>query len=140
MNPEESVELHVPADIAVVSALLDGEEVEAVALKKALASEEVRDYFVDALVLRQAVASMGPQALVEPVRRRAMNRWAAAAVLLLCGLGGYALGARAGLVADVRGAQASIEAAADLGPPRAPQPTHVIRLEPGVTWHVEGGK
>ena len=141
-SPEQIDDASVPPDLGIVAAFLDGEPVDGGKLKRALASDAARDYFLDVLVLRRVVTEMGPMTLVRAPRRRAarLRRWAAAALVAgMAGAAGYVMGERPGPVADVRGAGSSVEAVVDVATPRAPRPTHVIRLESGLTWHTEGG-
>lgn len=127
---------------AVVAEFLDGERVDALALRDALATAEARDYLVDLLRLRQSVGDMGPMVMSNGARSRWLSpaQWAVAAAVLLCvSVGGYLLGQRVGLVAQLEGA-GRIEVMADAPAPRAPKPTHVIRLEPGVNWETVKGR
>ena len=48
-NPENSVDEPVPGPSAIVAEFLDGERVDALALRDALAAAEARDYLVDLL-------------------------------------------------------------------------------------------
>ena len=125
-----------------IDALLDGERVDPVELRNALAAAEGREYLVDALALRELVADTSPAArlAVPPVRSWSRRiQWPAAAAILLVSLvAGFAAGYRsagsavppAGASRDVSGDVAKIQAP----PLRAPVPTRVIRLEPGVDW------
>ena len=133
-----------PGDVRhVIDALIDGEPVDKDTLRSALADATVREYFIDALLLRQLAADMGPTAF-QPVARTSSamtktTRWiAAAAVVAATTIGGYAVGrdrqARSH-VNDAVGASVSTTSA-----PPAPAPTRVIRFEPGKDWisNVEG--
>jgi hypothetical protein len=125
-----------------IDALLDGERVDPIALKHALAAAEGREYLVDALALRELVAETSPAARLTVPAGRSWSRripWPAAAAILVASLvAGFAAGYRsAGSVVppavasrDVSGDVARIQAP----PLRAPVPTRVIRLEPGVDW------
>jgi len=144
-STDHTPDLPIPPELAVIAAFLDGERVDAVVLKHALSTGEGRDYLADLLALRQAVVAMGPVSyLASPTRSRGrtIRRWAvAAAVALLASVGGYLAGERAGLVADVRGAGSSVEAVASFDAvPLAPQPTHVIQLEPIPAGDASEGK
>jgi hypothetical protein len=141
-NPDQHADVPVPADLAAIAAFLDGEPVDAVALKDALARDAGREYLVDLLRLRDAVPHAWPPVVVAgPSPRYASLRWwAAAAVVLIASAVGYAAGQRAQVAADNQGAGGSVIAVLEAGPAAAPEPTHVIRLEPGVTWHVEGAR
>ena len=138
-NPEHENDPAMPPDVAIVAALLDGEDVDAAELRQALATPAGRDYLMDVLLLRRAVAAMGPATLINlPRPRSAMFRSGAAAaiVLIFTGLGGYALGQRTGLVTNVR-AGSAVEAVVVPPAPRAPKPTQVIRLQPNGGASVE---
>jgi hypothetical protein len=142
-NSERQDERPIPSDLAVVAAFVDAEAVDATALRDALASDEARQYFVDLIVLRQSVVRMGPTTLlhVSP-RRGVITRRMIAAVIAFLAVGGvgYLAGERASAAVYLRQpSSASVEAVVEAPPLRAPTPTHVIRLEPGVNWHVEGG-
>jgi len=120
-----------------IDALLDGEPVDKEALRLALDESNSRDYLVDALLLRQLAHDIGPNRFVVPATPRGplarSVRWLAASVILMTGAaGGYTYGLRS----QVPPAQsASMEVMLDNTPPEAaPQPTHVIRFEPGVNW------
>jgi hypothetical protein len=133
----------VPADLAAIAALLDGEQVDADAVKQALSTAAGRDYLVDVLVLRQAVPAMNPSpaALAPEPRRFSIGRWATAAALLLVVSGSsFLVGRTAGFVAEADTSSTSVIAVAESEGPRAPSPTHVVQLEPGVNWHSEGGQ
>ena len=121
----------------VVEAFLDREPVEAAALEQALADADSREYFIDLLVLRGLVGN-APIAADPPtprLRRGQSALWlAAAAALVAVGTtGGYV----AGRVNDRPSASPRVEQAPTA--PAAPTPTHVIRLENGVTWNEKSG-
>jgi hypothetical protein len=133
-HTDEHTDEPVPADLAIVAAFLDGEEVDGGALKASLANEDARDYLVDLLLLRRSVAYMGPMTIgrTSGGRRRTTGRWlVAAAIFMATAIGGYAAGALS--VPDVH-ARSSIEVSteATISPP--PKPTEVIRLQPGINW------
>src|SRR5690349_5797007 len=131
-SPEPTSDPELPAELAIVAALLDGEDVDAEALRESLATPAGRDYLVDLLRLRRAVSDMGPARLISRPRSwsGAFQRAAVAAlVLILAGVGGYVLGQRTGLVADVHGASSTVETVVAPSAPRAPRPTQVIRLQ-----------
>jgi hypothetical protein len=132
----------------VVAAFLDHEPVEAPALERALADPQGREYFMDLLVLRGLVAGAAVRVVIDgagglqPAGSKAHNRsgrrsafWlAAAAALVAVGTtGGYL----AGRVVDRQHEIPKVEQGA--GAPAAPAPTHVIRLENGVTWNEKSG-
>jgi hypothetical protein len=120
--------------LEVIASFMDGERVDADAFKRALGTEEGRDYLVDLVALR-AVVERDTTALsaIAPRRRRLKGWLAAAAAVTVLACGSYLLGAR---TADSR--------APALGTPAAdppPAPTRVIELEPGVNWtESSGGK
>ena len=121
----------------VVEAFLDREPVEAAALERALAHADGREYFIDLLVLRGLVGN-APVAAAPPSPRlrRGHSVWwlAAAAALVAVGTtGGYL----AGRVTDRPSVSSRVEQAGIT--PAAPAPTHVIRLENGVTWNEKSG-
>jgi len=124
----------------VIAAFADGERVSPDTLKRALADEAGRDYLIDLLVLRGLVHTAGPEMEIEviatPPRRRVPSWIGIAAAVVVSVLGGYAAGrVTSPAAARVPVANAIVETVAQ--PPRpvaAPQPTRVIRLEPGVDW------
>jgi hypothetical protein len=130
----------------VIDAFLDGDRIDADALKRALTEESCRDYLVDTLALREAIVASGPTAREMPRWRPGWRRfgWPAAAVILLGSLaGGFAAGYRsAGALSAVPRAPAPIVAAPPVNSPSAPvapKPTRVIRLEQGIDWKEIGG-
>ena len=130
----------VPPGRGDIDALLDGEPVDKEALRSALADADARDYLLDALLLRQLTRDMGPAHFVAPGRPRGVTarrvRWLAAAAVLTTGtLGGYVYGQRSQPAPDQ-----SLEVAIDTRvAPVAPEPTRVIRFEPGVNWSRTNG-
>lgn len=116
--------------LVVVAAFVDGERVDAHALKSALAQAEARDYLAELLALREVVALNGAPvvAAARPGRRWLIG--AAAAVMLSLG-GGYALGLRGG------SAKADDDAVVSAS---APQPTRVIEVAPGASYVSQGGR
>ena len=130
----------------VIDAFLDGDRIEAGALKRALSEEACRDYLVDTLALREAIVLSAPPAHEMPRLRLGWRRfgWPAAAVILLGSLaGGFAAGYRSAgaLTGAPRVAAPIVTAPSDTSPaaPVAPKPTRVIRLEQGVDWKESGG-
>ena len=130
----------------IVAAFLDHEPVDAAALDRALADANGREYLIDLLVLRGLVANpaarLGPidrPAASERARERGTGRrsalWlAAAAALVVVGTtGGYVAGRVVYRQHQVSQAQPRVSG------PAAPAPTHVIRLENGVTWSEKSG-
>jgi hypothetical protein len=123
---------------SVIDAFLDGEPVDPMALRDTLATGEGRDYLVDLLLLRRAVADMGPTAAVTPAPQR-RSKWArlarltvAAAVLLIVSGSAFWLGQRT-VAAEPRDGRGGVEVVLDA--PSVPRPTEVIRLVPGTSWH-----
>jgi hypothetical protein len=135
-------EYEAPDDArAAIAAFLDGEDVDARALKDALSDAEGRDYFVDLLVLRRSVqATFEPRGAVTAVPRTSRLRALAVAAAVVIALGsGYAAGRFA--VAETREPEMSpvVVEFGQFAPPPAPEPTRVIELTPGRNWKDEGG-
>jgi len=125
----------------IIGAFIDGERVDPAALKAALARPEGRDYLVDLLALRELAGDVAPfVSSAPPVRPLIpLPRWAAAAALIACIGGGFLAGTRATRVTPAPAGTTQVT------PPdarvRAPEPTRVVRLEPGVDWtETSGGK
>jgi len=128
----------------VISTFLDGERVEPDHLKRALESTEGRDYLVDLLTLREAIGGLGPFAAVP---RKPAPVWtllrgsAAAAILILALAGGYIAGHRVRVPPATGETSQESQVFAVTSAPGAPEPTQVIKLEPGVNWSDgNGGK
>jgi hypothetical protein len=124
-----------------IDALLDGEAVERDALRRALDADAARDYLVDALLLRQLTRDIGPSHFVAPARRRPLlhaAQWLAAGMVLVLGTSaGYVYGQRTQGAVISRG---SVQVVLDeRAAPDAPQPTRIIRFEPGVNWTSDAG-
>ena len=127
----------------VIAAFLDQEPVDVPALERALADPDGREYFLDLLVLRGLIggSAVRPSIAADADRsdrrdkRRSALWFAAAAALVAAGTtGGYV----AGRVIDRRATTtAQVEASEPAA--GAPAPTHVIRLENGVTWNEKAG-
>jgi len=110
----------------VIAAFLDGERVDAEALKLALGDSAGRDYLADIVSLREAVRLPDPSMTAAAPASMNVRRWLAAAALVVIGAGtGFAIGQRF--------TRAEVAATA------APAPTRVIELKPGVNWHETGG-
>lgn len=129
----------------VVAAFADGERVNVDGLERALATPEGRDYLIELLALREVTvgqAAVGSN-LAAPTRRQPRNHRllaAAAAVICLSAIAGYAVGSHTArsAVPAAPSSQFADSAPANVAPP---EPTRVIRLEPGVDWHErDGGK
>jgi len=123
-----------------IDAFADGETVDPVTLKEALATSDGRDYLVDVLVLRRFVLHEGTQGRspwVAPIATVARRRWwPAAAVLAGIGvLGGY----YAGRQMAPASALPATEVAAPIAAPRAPEPTRVIKLDESADWTDRSG-
>src|SRR5262245_11584918 len=83
----------------IIDAFVDGERVDAAALKRALAESEGRDYLVDAWLLREGVQedmALESPVVTPPRRARGPRPWLLAAAILLCVAGGYLVGYRTG--------------------------------------------
>lgn len=123
--------------IDVIEAFADGEAVDPMALRAALAEPAGRDHLIDVLALR---ALVGGDVIVHPVvrptvapaSRGAWARWIplAAGIAIIGGITGYLAGARAN--------NASMSAVASVASP-APAPTQVIKLKNGVDWTEHAG-
>lgn len=116
-------------DLDTVAAFIDGERIDPIALKRALSTEEGRDYLVELVAMRELIA--GPAAPVatiaaSPTRSSSWrNLAAAAAVALTVGIAGYA----AGHFTAQRKIAAEREATN-----KAPAPTREVPPEAGTTW------
>jgi hypothetical protein len=120
----------------IVDMLVDGEAVDKSALRDALNDAATRDYFIDALLLRQLAVDMAPntfRAEAKPLTPAArLPRWSAAAVVVLTtAVAGYTLG-REHTVPPTVSQSRAVEAARPSVP--APEPTRTIRFEPGKNW------
>ncbi len=109
------------SDFATIGAFIDSERVDPIALKRALASDEGRDYLVELIAMRELIAAPSAAALPHTAAPPRSSSWrglaAAAAVTLTVGIGGYALGH----ITTVRRIAAEQEAAN-----KAPAPTREI--------------
>ena len=118
----------------IIGAFIDGERVDPAALKAALARPEGRDYLVDLLALRDLTGDVASFVSSAPPARplTPLPRWATAAALIVCIGGGFLAGTRVTRVTPAPIATTHVT---------APEPTHVVRLEPGVDWtETSGGK
>ena len=116
-----------------IDAFVDGVTVDPQALDAALASAVGRAYLIDALALRRLMED-DPVAVTEIPRKRTWSplSLARAAVFAIALVGlGYAAGLK-----QVDPAPAVTSNDDSL---RAPEPTRVIELTPGVTWHESKG-
>lgn len=123
----------------VISTFLDGERVEPDDLKRALESPEGRDYIVDLLTLREAIGAAVPR---KPAPVWTLLRGSAAAAILILALaGGYIAGHRVSVPPATGETSEESQVFAVTSAPGAPEPTQVIKLEPGVNWsESHGGK
>lgn len=83
----------------IIDAFMDGERVDAAALKRALAESEGRDYLVDAWLLREGIQedmALETAVTAPPRRARGPRPWLLAAAMLLCVAGAYLIGYRNG--------------------------------------------
>jgi hypothetical protein len=127
----------------IIGAFIDGERVDPVALKRALSEAGGRDYLVDLLALREIAGDIVPFASSAPPARPLgfLSGWATAAALLLCIGGGFILGERVNRTSAPAVTPVAARPARPGPAVRAPEPTRVIRLEPGVNWtETPGGK
>ena len=108
-------------DLDTVAAFIDGERVDTDALKRALATDEGRDYLVELVAMRELIVGpSAPAATLAPAPTRSTswrNLVAAAAVAMAVGMAGYA----AGNITTERKIAAEREAAN-----KAPMPTREI--------------
>jgi hypothetical protein len=123
--------------LEIVSAFVDGERVDSRKLKDALASEDARQYLVDAIALREMSAEdQHTDVAVFHERPLDWRRWTAmAAMVALSVAGGYLMGRRA-----VEPASSPTMTAALNPAPPAPAPTNVVLLPAGVNWEGAGGQ
>jgi len=132
-----------PDDLEVISAFIDGERVDPDALRTALALADGRDYLVDLLTLREAIADAGPPPASArlPARqvRGIIRPMAAAAVALLALAGGFAAGQRVSLTKPSAPDADLPHMVVTSSAPAAPRPTRVIKLEPGRNWTEQTG-
>ncbi|MEI6246515.1 MAG: hypothetical protein WCQ64_15915 [Acidobacteriota bacterium] len=123
-------------DLDTVAAFIDGERVDTDTLKRALATDEGRDYLVELVAMREIVAAPTVPAATAASAPTASMSWrglaVAATVALAVGIGGYA----AGHFTAERRIAAEREAAN-----RAPMPTREIPPSAGTTWiETSGGQ
>lgn len=134
--------------LELIDAFADGERLTPEALRAALADPAARDYLVDLLELRGLVqAHVALDVPVAPPAPRASwsarSLWRAAAAIVILGAASFA-GFAAGRHAEPPAAAAANTAAAVMAPAVsepsvAPEPTRVIRFQPGVDWHQRAG-
>jgi hypothetical protein len=107
----------------VISAFLDNEPFDAQELAASLATTEGREVLLDLVALRSVVQPPEPQRAAVTRHR---SRWvlASAAAVLLALVGGYQFGrVQNRSTGDVVASSAT-----------APEPTTVLKFEPGVNW------
>jgi len=124
---------------AVIDAFVDGERVDAAALKHALSEPAGRDYLVDLWLLREGVQEeMKADTAAPPVTlpTRSPRNWLYAAAMFVCLVGGYAIGYQmsgpgsppAPVTPPVTASQPASPAPAP-APLAAPVPTRVITVQ-----------
>ena len=121
----------------MIDALVDGERVDAEVLRRALADASGRDYLIDILALRDAMAQTSPQSQPDAAPKRPRTAWhraiawpAAAAVLVASLAAGFAAGYQfAGTPVERAGSNdVNTRAVGPVTPPpgsAAPAPTRV---------------
>lgn len=119
----------------IVDLLIDGEAVDKSALRDALNDAATRDYFIDALLLRQLAVDMAPNTFRAearpPTPAARLLRWSAAAVVALTtAVAGYTLG-REHTAPPTVSESRTVETRRSVP---APEPTRTIRFEPGKNW------
>lgn len=118
----------------LIDAFVDGERVDAAALKRVLAEGAGRDYFVDAWLLREGVLDELALEPVPQLRARPNRRWpmlavaASLASLMVGGLAGYRMGAVRGETSPAAVATVPAPAPAGTSFP-APPATRAIAVE-----------
>jgi hypothetical protein len=112
----------------VISAFLDNEPFDARELKDALAMQEGRDLLVDLIALREIVQPTGQQVVVQTGRPLWMLASAAAAAVLLALFSGYQFGRNEEAIEPLTPGESITVTTA------APEPTTVLKFEPGVNW------
>jgi hypothetical protein len=133
----------------IVAAFADGESVAAADLSTALAHEDARAYLIDVLALRGLATGAAPVTVASSGSSAGRRGWSAlslvaAAALVVFGVGtGFAIGRNTSL-RQVPGQQLEAGSSDPAGQsltigPAAPAPTHVIRIENGVTWNERAG-
>jgi hypothetical protein len=129
----------------LIDAFVDGERVDAAALKRALGDEAVRDYFVDAWLLREGVQEDLAAEPVPSVRVKSDRRWpmlaiaASLACLLIGGLAGYRLAGSAAPARPDASAPGAPAMATPAGSFPAPPATRAIPVEFSTDSSAPGG-
>jgi len=129
-------------DLEVLDSFVDGEPVDVLDVKDALATSGGRDYLVDAWLLRQAVNADVPATVapVVPVRRTG-TPWLVAAGIAASLVGGFYAG-RSGSTPATVIVQAPVPVvtpAVAAGAFPVPAPTRVIQLEFKSPANIAGG-
>jgi len=107
--------------LEIIGAFVDGERIDAEALRGALATEEGRAYLVEIAAMRELVAmSPATEAALKPSRNPAMFLIAAAALAIFMGGAGFVMGSRRPSTPGVSQSP--------------PAPTRILRLESGTNW------
>ena len=130
----------------LIDAFVDGERVDAAALKRVLAEDAGRDYFVDAWLLREGVLDELAHEPVPQLHDRPARRWpmlaiaASLASLMVGGLAGYRMAA----MRDVAAPAAVVNVPTPPPAPAtasfpAPQPTRAIQVEFTTASGASGG-
>lgn len=128
------------SDLEIIDALIDGERVDADALKRALATPEGRSYLVDAWLLRGALAGDDAPAraalpdATAPAARPSITRWVVAAGLAASLASGVAIGRLTSGLNARPPASPAVAATATVKPTPGPvfpvpAPTRIIQLE-----------
>jgi hypothetical protein len=120
-NPEPGTLNPEPGLLEILDAFVDGRRVNAPDLKRALAEEEGRNYFVDAWLLRESLQDEMAAEIVPPAGPAASpgSRWILpVAVSLICLVGGSFAGYRLAQSVDSR----VPPIAAPVSPPATPAP------------------
>jgi hypothetical protein len=136
----------VESDLEIIDAFIDGERVDAGALKSALASDEGRSYLVDAWLLREAVREVETSSAIVamPARLHSQpkHRWLIAAAVAGSLIGGYALGHLTVAPGSVAPAAAPVAVTVGTQPQQAypvPAATRIIQLEFQTPPNTSGG-
>ena len=133
---------------AVIDAFVDGERVDAAALKHALSEPAGRDYLVDIWLLREGVQEeMKADTAAPPASlpTRSPRTWLYAAAMLVCVIGGYAIGYQMSgpgsqqPVPVTPPAANAQPASAPPAPLAAPVPTRVITVQFAADTTAGGG-
>jgi hypothetical protein len=128
------------SELEIIDALIDGQRVDADAIKHVLADPEGRAYLVDAWLLREAIQEAAlhegepraSHATAQPAARSATpgRRWLVAAAIVGSLLGGYATGRITGQPASLTVTAPATTAVAQPSPAfPVPAATRVIQLE-----------